>query len=171
MSAEQYPSSAKTVCITDHSGRTLKYDHSGRSLWAFTFKRPIGVRKLSVLSDLEAGGEAILVSLNLPPAVSNHLMYMGFVPDARVRMLRRAPAGDPTVYAIDGMVVALRHETAKSIQVKPVAQDAIHAVEKTRMQLVNARSKPEQKEILVAEQVEAQEAVGADVGAHVGARG
>jgi ferrous iron transport protein A len=161
MSAKQYTPSAKTVCITDHSGRTLKYDHSGRSLWAFTFKRPIGVRKLSVLSDLEAGGEAILVSLNLPPAVSNHLMYMGFVPDARVRMLRRAPAGDPTVYAIDGMVVALRHETAKSIQVKPVTQDGMHPLEKPKMQLIDSRSKPQAEEI----RDEAQQAVGAHSGA------
>ena len=125
MSAVEGPGNEKTVCITIHSGRTLKYDHSGRSLWAFPFKRPMGARELSVLSDLKAGDEAILVSLNLPPAVSNHLMYMGFVPDAQIRMLRHAPAGDPTVYSVDGMVVALRHETAKSIQVKPVAQ-SIH---------------------------------------------
>jgi Fe2+ transport system protein FeoA len=89
---------------------------------------------LSVLSDLEAGGEAILVSLNLPPAVSNHLMYMGFVPDAQIKMLRRAPAGDPTVYVVDGMVVALRHETAKSIQVKPVTQ-TIHQLEQPAAKL------------------------------------
>lgn len=126
MSSINSPRSEKTVCITSHSGRTLKYDHSGRSLWAFPFKRPVGVRRLSVLSDLEAGGEAILVSMNLPPAVSNHLMYMGFVPDAQVKMLRRAPAGDPTVYVVDGMQVALRHETAKSIQVKPVTQIVHH---------------------------------------------
>jgi Fe2+ transport system protein FeoA len=75
---------------------------------------------LSLLSELEAGGDAILEALDLPPAVSNHLMYMGFVPDARVRMLRRAPAGDPTVYAVDGIEVALRQETARSIRVRPV---------------------------------------------------
>jgi len=45
-------------------------------------------------------------------------MHMGFVPDAQVTALRRAPAGDPTVYAIDGMEIALRVETAKAIRVR-----------------------------------------------------
>jgi Fe2+ transport system protein FeoA len=88
----------------------------------------MGVRPLSVLSDLEAGGEAIVVALELPTSVCNHLMYMGFVPDARVQMLRRAPAGDPTVYVVDGMVVALRAETAKAIRVKPVSLGAMNPI-------------------------------------------
>jgi len=52
--------------------------------------------------------------------VQNHLMHMGFVPDAQVTALRRAPAGDPTVYAIDGMEIALRIETAQAIRVRPL---------------------------------------------------
>ena len=35
---------------------------------------------------------------------------MGFVPDALVTALSRAPAGDPTVYGVDGMEIALRRE-------------------------------------------------------------
>jgi Fe2+ transport system protein FeoA len=46
-------------------------------------------------------------------------MHMGFVPNALVSVLRRAPAGDPTVYGIDGMEIALRRETASAIQVRP----------------------------------------------------
>ena len=62
---------------------------------------------------------AVLVALDLPESVQNHLMHMGFVPDALVTALRRAPAGDPTVYGIDGMEIALRHETAEAIRVRP----------------------------------------------------
>ena len=58
------------------------------------------------------------MALDLPESVQNHLMHMGFVPDAVVTALRRAPAGDPTVYRIDGMEIALRHETAASIQMR-----------------------------------------------------
>jgi Fe2+ transport system protein FeoA len=58
------------------------------------------------------------VSLDLPESVQNHLMHMGFVPDALVTVLRRAPAGDPTVYGVDGMEIALRHETAEAIRVR-----------------------------------------------------
>ena len=74
------------------------------------------------LSDLEVGESGILVSLELPPGVQNHLMYMGFVPDAHVRVLHCAPMGDPTVYAVDGIEVALRLETAKAIRVTGVGQ-------------------------------------------------
>jgi Fe2+ transport system protein FeoA len=45
-------------------------------------------------------------------------MHMGFVPDALVTALRKAPAGDPTVYLVDGLEIALRHETASAIRVR-----------------------------------------------------
>jgi ferrous iron transport protein A len=79
---------------------------------------------LSVLSDLKIGETGVLVALDLPESVQNHLMHMGFVPDALVTALRRAPAGDPTVYAIDGMEIALRTETAHAIRVR-AAEPAI----------------------------------------------
>ena len=75
---------------------------------------------MRVLSELEVGESGVLVALDLPPGVENHLMYMGFVPDARVKALHRAPAGDPTVYSVDGIEIALRRETAKAIRVRPV---------------------------------------------------
>jgi ferrous iron transport protein A len=71
-----------------------------------------------MLSELKIGETGVLVALNLPESVQNHLMHMGFVPDARVTALRRAPAGDPTVYGIDGMEIALRVETAKAIELR-----------------------------------------------------
>lgn len=74
---------------------------------------------MSVLSQLSVGESGVVVALELPESVQNHLMHMGFVPDAVVTALRRAPAGDPTVYGVDGMEIALRHETAEAIHVKP----------------------------------------------------
>jgi Fe2+ transport system protein FeoA len=82
------------------------------------FQAHPGVRHVLVLSELKVGERAVLVSLNLPETVQNHLMHMGFVPHALVAVLRRAPAGDPTVYAIDGMEIALRRETAAAIRVR-----------------------------------------------------
>ena len=73
---------------------------------------------MSVLSELNVGETGVLVALDLPESVQNHLMHMGFVPDASVTALRRAPAGDPTVYGVDGMEIALRHETAEAIRVR-----------------------------------------------------
>jgi ferrous iron transport protein A len=73
---------------------------------------------VSVLSELKVGESGVLVALDLPASVQNHLMHMGFVPDALVTALRRAPAGDPTVYSVDGMQIALRRETADAIRVR-----------------------------------------------------
>ena len=73
---------------------------------------------MSVLSELTVGQTGVVVALDLPESVQNHLMHMGFVPDAPVTALRRAPAGDPTVYAVDGIEIALRHETAEAIRVR-----------------------------------------------------
>jgi ferrous iron transport protein A len=70
------------------------------------------------LSKLGIGEDALVSSLDLPEDVQHHLMHMGFVPEARVMALRRAPAGDPTVYAIDGIEIALRRDTANAIRVR-----------------------------------------------------
>ena len=77
---------------------------------------------MSVLTDLRIGETAILIALDLPDSVQNYLMHMGFVPDATVTALRRAPAGDPTVYGIDGMEIALRRETADAIRVRSASE-------------------------------------------------
>jgi ferrous iron transport protein A len=106
------------ICDSDQIGRILKSDHSGRSFRVLPFGRPRGVQQVSVLTDLRIGETATLTSLELPEAVQNYLMHMGFVPDALVTALRRAPAGDPTVYGVDGMEIALRRETAQSIRVR-----------------------------------------------------
>jgi ferrous iron transport protein A len=107
------------VCSPDQFGRILNCDQKGRSFRLLAFRQPLGVRRVSVLSELNVGESGVLVALDLPESVQNHLMHMGFVPDALVTALRRAPAGDPTVYGVDGMEIALRHETAEAIRVKP----------------------------------------------------
>ena len=120
------------VCDSDQNGRILNCDHSGRRLNTdlrpnvLPFRRVQGVRRVSVLSELKVGETGVLVGLDLPESVQNHLMHMGFVPDALVTALRRAPAGDPTVYGIDGMEIALRHETAESIRVRPAGIESGH---------------------------------------------
>jgi len=113
------------ICVCDpcRNRRILKSDYSGRSFRVLPFRQPIGVRRLSVLSELNVGEVGVLVGLDLPESVQNHLMHMGFVPDAVVTAIRRAPAGDPTVYGIDGMEIALRRETAAAIRVRPATAE------------------------------------------------
>ena len=76
------------------------------------------------LSELADQAWGVIASLEMVAEVQNQLMHMGFMPGAPVQALRRAPAGDPTVYAIDGSEVALRRETAGLIFVVPGAPKA-----------------------------------------------
>jgi ferrous iron transport protein A len=110
------------VCDRRYFRRILNYDQSGRIFRVLPFRRaPMGARLVSVLSELTVGERGILVSLELPENVQNHLMHMGFVPGSCVNVLRHAPAGDPTVYCVDGLEIALRRETAAAINIRPCA--------------------------------------------------
>ncbi len=93
---------------------------------------------MSVLSELKVGETGVLVALDLPESVQNHLMHMGFVPNAFVTVLRRAPAGDPTVYGIDGMEIALRRETAAAIQVLTSTEKAAEKAKADGLTLLEA---------------------------------
>lgn len=87
------------------------------------------------LNQLPVGQTAVIEELALPESVEHHLMHMGFSPEAQVLAVRRAPAGDPTVYAIDGMEIALRRETAQGILVAPIAAAAVPRRISSRRQL------------------------------------
>ena len=77
-------------------------------------------RPLTTLSELSIGSCATLASFQLPEEIQGQLMHLGFVPESRVLAVRRAPAGDPTVYCVDGTEVALRKETAQFISIHSV---------------------------------------------------
>ena len=80
--------------------------------------------KVTALSDAKVGDAGVLESINLPDEVSNYLAHLGFLPGTSVEVLRRAPAGDPTVYRIDGVEVGLRNETARHILLRLTAEEA-----------------------------------------------
>ena len=73
---------------------------------------------ITALSDAKIGSAGVLESVDLPDDVSHHLAHLGFLPGASIEVLRRAPAGDPRVYRVDGVDVGLRNETAKHIFLK-----------------------------------------------------
>jgi ferrous iron transport protein A len=73
--------------------------------------------EVMTLSEIAVGESAVVASLELSPEVGDHLMHLGFLPEAAIEVLRRAPAGDPTVYRVEGAEIALRRETARHIHV------------------------------------------------------
>ena len=64
--------------------------------------------QVMALSEIAVGESAVVASLELPHDVGDHLMHLGFLPEATIEVLRRAPAGDPTVYRVEGAEIALR---------------------------------------------------------------
>jgi Fe2+ transport system protein FeoA len=67
------------------------------------------------LSDAKVGSVGVVDRVDLPDEVSDYLAHLGFLPGTSIEILRRAPAGDPRVYRIDGVEVGLRNETARHI--------------------------------------------------------
>lgn len=86
---------------------------------------------MTALSEMKVGGSGVLERVDLPDEISDHLAHLGFLPGASLEVLRRAPAGDPTVYRIDGVEVGLRNETARHILIEP-AQAALATGRKRR---------------------------------------
>jgi len=74
--------------------------------------------EVTALSNAKVGSAGVVEYVDLPEEVSHHLAHLGFLPGTSVEVLRRAPAGDPRVYRIDGIEVGLRNETAQHIFLK-----------------------------------------------------
>jgi Fe2+ transport system protein FeoA len=74
--------------------------------------------KVTLLSDARVNDAGIVETVDLAEEVSHYLAHLGFLPGTRVEVLRRAPAGDPTVYRVDNVEVALRRDTARHITLK-----------------------------------------------------
>ncbi|HTY26687.1 MAG TPA: FeoA family protein [Mycobacterium sp.] len=77
------------------------------------------------LSDASVGTEVLVMAVEPGDAgQGRRLEDLGFVVGTRVRVERRAPLGDPTVYELRGTRIALRSEGAALVMV-----DALSAQE------------------------------------------
>jgi Fe2+ transport system protein FeoA len=98
------------------SGYIQICDRIGR-LWSEMSREGLEVQVMA-LSEIAVGRSGVVASIELPHEVGDHLMHLGFLPEATIDVLRRAPAGDPTVYRVEGAEIALRRETACHIFVR-----------------------------------------------------
>lgn len=73
------------------------------------------------LDELEVGLEAVVECLEGAGPTERRLMDLGLLPNTSVRLLRRAPLGDPSVYALRGYQLCLRRAEARRIRVRPIA--------------------------------------------------
>ena len=71
------------------------------------------------LSELPVGSVAIVRSVDPGPSgEGRRLQEIGFVPGTLVRVERRAPMGDPTVFEIRSTRLALRRRGAALVEVE-----------------------------------------------------
>jgi ferrous iron transport protein A len=77
---------------------------------------------IAALADLEEGQCAVLEQLDLAPRVADHLMNLGFIPGVEIVAARSGPGGDPRVYRVDGIEVALRRDVSSRIVVRALSR-------------------------------------------------
>jgi ferrous iron transport protein A len=71
------------------------------------------------LSELKEGQSASIKALNgLSGDVRKRLMIMGLLPNTVVKVIRRAPLGDPLQVEVRGVSLALRENIARTIEVE-----------------------------------------------------
>ena len=76
------------------------------------------------LADVPIDEEVVLVRLDVAETDLEALLERGIVPGCKVCPVRHAPGGGPTVYRVDGSLVALRRETASCLCVRSALEAA-----------------------------------------------
>jgi len=72
------------------------------------------------LAEIADGGTAVVRRLGLPRATTRRLLEMGLLPGTAVRVVRRAPLGDPIELRLRNYSLSIRREEAALIEVEPV---------------------------------------------------
>lgn len=86
---------------------------------------------MTPLSQLLPGQFGKLVSLNPDQAVDQRLMALGLLPGMALKLVRRAPLGDPLAIEFGGQVVSLRLAEAESLIVDVAADCPVQRPKKT----------------------------------------
>lgn len=80
---------------------------------------PLITLEATPLAAVADGNSAIVRRLVLPRATARRLFEMGLLPGTRVRVVRRAPLGDPIELRLRNYSLSIRREEAALIEVEP----------------------------------------------------
>ena len=72
------------------------------------------------LSRLAPGQRAEIRAVDGTSPIGRRLLELGFRPGTQLRVIRRAPLGDPTTYELRGSRFCLRRAEAERIAVAPI---------------------------------------------------
>jgi Fe2+ transport system protein FeoA len=73
---------------------------------------------IATLDRLAAGTSATVVAIDGDDLLSSRLLDHGLWPGAEVRLLGCAPLGDPLLFALHGLRLALRRDEAARVRVR-----------------------------------------------------
>jgi ferrous iron transport protein A len=76
------------------------------------------------LSTLTPGSAARIASVDSASPAGRRLADLGFLPHTEIRVVRRAPLGDPVAYELRGYRLCLRRAEAALVLVEPIAPPA-----------------------------------------------
>jgi Fe2+ transport system protein FeoA len=71
------------------------------------------------LDQLAPGEEAEVLRIGGPSAFVRRLVALGVAPGVKVRVVRRAPLGDPLELAVNGFHLSIRCAEARDVEVTP----------------------------------------------------
>lgn len=75
-------------------------------------------RKCCMLGDIQPGQKARIRCHHAKGAIRQRLLDLGFVPESRIDVIRRAPLGDPIQCKVANYNVTLRKSEAALIEVE-----------------------------------------------------
>ncbi len=81
---------------------------------------PSAPAPLLSLAALGPGSAGVIAEVRAGDPVGERLLDLGLLPGTTVRVLRRAPLGDPTVYELRGYQLCLRRTEADRVHVRPL---------------------------------------------------
>jgi ferrous iron transport protein A len=98
-----------------HPGRGEK--RAGPASVAAAPEPPVDSSRGVPLSTLGAGDRARVLAVDSTTAAGRRLLDLGFVPQTEIRVIRRAPLGDPIAFYLRGYQLCLRRSEAERIRV------------------------------------------------------
>ena len=73
---------------------------------------------MTPLTDLDPGQTGVVADVDRSTPLGRRLFELGFRPGTALRVVRRAPLGDPTTYELRGSRFCLRRSEAAGVRVE-----------------------------------------------------
>lgn len=76
--------------------------------------------KLTSLDKIEVNKECKIINIEVEKEIKFRLLDMGLIPDTKIKVIKKAPLGDPIQILLRGYNISIRKEIAKNIFVEVI---------------------------------------------------